>query len=207
MTRSGEACKLSFVELEGVDDLSYRVFRAFLTAMRLHRRLMIASLAQSDTHPGQALCLRFLSGNDGITQRDLAAALHLARPTVSKMLHAMEKGGAIERRPDERDQRLTRVHLTAAGRELETQLRVVSAGYVNETIGTFSERDRRELARLLEALNASITQAIAARRDEHTAQTAADDERVAQTAADERLARTAAGREPAPAHDREGSSA
>ncbi len=194
VVRTGDAFKLSLVELEGVDELSYRVFRAFLNAMRLHRQLIIAALAQSDTHPGQAICLRFLSSNDGITQRDLAEALHLARPTVSKMLHAMEKAGAIERRPDERDQRLTRVHLTTAGRELETELRVVSAGYVNETIGTLDERDRRELARLLETLSASISQAIATRRDEHTVQAAAGNE-------------TASGDEAGVAHDREGPSA
>ena len=52
VARTGDAFKLSLVELEGGDELSYRVFRAFLNAMRLHRQLMIAALAQSDTHPG-----------------------------------------------------------------------------------------------------------------------------------------------------------
>ena len=207
---------MPFVEIEGVDDLSYQVFREFLTAMRLHRQLMIAALAESDNHPGQAICLRFLSGNDGITQRDLAEALHLARPTVSKMLHAMEKSGVIERRSDERDQRLTRVHLTAAGRELEAELRVVSAAYVNETISTLGEGDRRELARLLAGLNACFSRAVATRRDKHAARIAATDEHAAQAtdehaaqaaAGDERVARTAAGSGPAPVHDREGSSA
>jgi len=172
VTKAHAAFKLSLVELEGVDELSARVFRAFLNALRLHRQLMIATLAEHDSHPGQAICLRFLSANDGITQRDLADALHLARPTVSKMLQAMEKAGAIERRPDEHDQRLTRVCLTAAGHELETELRTVSAAYINKTMGTLPERDRRELGRLLEALNGSISAAIAARRDERAARPA-----------------------------------
>ena len=170
------------MELEGVDELSARVFRAFLNALRLHRQLMIATLAEHDSHPGQAICLRFLSANDGITQRDLADALHLARPTVSKMLQAMEKAGAIERRPDEHDQRLTRVCLTAAGHELETELRTVSAAYINKTMGTLPERDRRELGRLLEALNGSISAVIAARRDERAARPAGGDERAARPA-------------------------
>lgn len=182
MTKAHAAFKLSLVELEGVDELSARVFRAFLNALRLHRQLMIATLAEHDSHPGQAICLRFLSANDGITQRDLADALHLARPTVSKMLQAMEKAGAIERRPDEHDQRLTRVCLTAAGHELETELRTVSAAYINKTMGTLPERDRRELGRLLEALNGSISAAIAARRDERAARPAGGDERAARPA-------------------------
>jgi DNA-binding MarR family transcriptional regulator len=182
VTKAHAAFKLSLEELEGVDELSARVFRAFLNALRLHRQLMIATLAEHDSHPGQAICLRFLSANDGITQRDLADALHLARPTVSKMLQAMEKAGAIERRPDEHDQRLTRVCLTAAGHELETELRTVSAAYINKTMGTLPERDRRELGRLLEALNGSISAAIAARRDERAARPAGGDERAARPA-------------------------
>ncbi len=163
-TRTDAAFKMSLIELEGVDELSTRVFRAFLNTLRLHRQLMIAALGDIDTHPGQAFCLRFLAANDGVTQRDLADCLHLARPTVSKMLQAMEKAGAIERRPDEHDQRLTRVHLTATGNSLETELRAVSAAQINETIGSLPEGDRRELGRLLEALSASISAAIDARQ-------------------------------------------
>jgi DNA-binding MarR family transcriptional regulator len=192
------AFKLSLDELEGVDELSVRVFRAFLNAMRLHRQLMIAALAERDTHPGQAICLRFLSANEGITQRDLADALHLARPTVSKMLQAMERAGAIERRSDEHDQRLTRVHLSAAGHELETELRAVSAASINETIGALSERDRREFERLLGALSASISAAIAARRAERAEQSADDRESTAHAADEhERAAQTVGGNEPA----------
>ena len=182
------AFKLSLDELEGVDELSVRVFRAFLNALRLHRQLMIATLAERDTHPGQAICLRLLSANDGITQRDLAEALRLARPTVSKMLQAMEKAGAIERRPDEHDQRLTRVHLTAAGRELESGLRAVSAATINETIGTLSAADRGELERLLIAFTASTSVALEARRREQAAH-AAHEGPAAHAAGDEGPAR------------------
>ncbi len=160
------AFKLTLLEdLEGADELSTRVFRAFLNTLRLHRQLMIASMSELDTHPGQAICLRFLSANDGITQRDLADALHLARPTVSRMLQAMEKAGAIERRTDEHDQRLTHVYLTARGHELEAELRTVLAGYLSDTIGSLPESDRRELERLLDAYGHTISAAIAARRD------------------------------------------
>jgi MarR family transcriptional regulator, organic hydroperoxide resistance regulator len=152
---------LAVDELDGVDEQSARVFRAFLATLRLHRRLMMTTLATHGTHPGQAVCLRVLAGDDGITQRDLAAALHIARPTASKMLAAMERAGLIARRPDEADQRLTRVYLTASGRDLEAELRGVAHAYIDETIGALPENDRRELARLLEDLGASISRAIA----------------------------------------------
>jgi len=150
-------------DLEGVDDLSSRVFRAYGGTLRLHRRLMMQALADRGIHPGQAMCLRLLAANDGIVQRDLADALHVARPTVTKMLNSMEKAELVRRRPDAVDARLTRVELTDAGRAQEKQMRVAAADYVNATIATLPEGDRRELARLLEELGASIERAAAAR--------------------------------------------
>ena len=158
-TDDAPAVELSPPHLEGVDELSAEVFRALHATLRLHKQLMTRTLAAHGTHPGQATCLRLLAVHDGITQRDLADALHLARPTVSKMLQAMEKAGVVERRPDDTDQRLTCVKLTAAGRALERDLRAVAADYVNETIGTLPEGDRRELARLLDDLASSISRA------------------------------------------------
>jgi len=150
---------LAHTELDGVDELSARVFRAFLTTLRLHKQQMMRSLAARGMHPGQAFCLRVLTTNDGTSQRDLADALHLARPTVTKMVQALERSGAVDRRPDPGDQRLTRVYLTASGRALEREMRQVAADYVSATISKLSEADRRELARLLEELGASIERA------------------------------------------------
>jgi DNA-binding MarR family transcriptional regulator len=149
--------------LEGVDDLSSRAFRAFIATMRLHGRLMMQQLADHGLHPGQAMALRLLSANDGITQRDLAGALHVARPTVTKMLNSMEKAGLVRRRPDDVDARLTCVELTDAGRAEEKKMNAAAADYVNATIATLTEADRRELARLLEELGASIQRAAAVR--------------------------------------------
>ena len=138
-------------------ELPARVFRAFMEAIRLHRRLMATTMAEYGAFPGQAVCLRMLEINEGVTQRDLTEALHLARPTVSKMLGGMEQAGLIERRSDEQDQRLSRVFLTAQGRELAARLRGVAAVHVNETIGSLPDEDLKQLARLLDDLSASIS--------------------------------------------------
>jgi len=159
----GESPGPSRFVLDGVDDLSSQVFLAFLVTLRQHKRLMLRTLAGRDTHPGQMFCLHVLAGHDGLSQRELAEALRLSPPTVSKMLQALQKAGAVERRHDAADQRLTRVFLTPAGRDLEGQMRGVVAEFVNETIGELPENDRRELARLLGELGASMSQALARR--------------------------------------------
>lgn len=148
------------LELEGVDPLSTRVFRAMLRTTHLQRQLMVKTLAAKGSHPGQAFCLRLVAENDGISQRDLADTLHLSRPRVTTMLQAMEKAGAIVRRTDPDDQRLTRVFLTDDGRRLDGELRALSSARVNETIGALPEADREELERLLGALADRVTDAL-----------------------------------------------
>jgi DNA-binding MarR family transcriptional regulator len=135
--------------LDGVDPLSFRVFQAFIRTLHLHRQLMARTLVEDGSHPGQAVCLRILAARDGISQRDLAHALHLTPPTVTAMLQRMERGGIVERHPDEADQRVTRVRLTAEGRRLEERLRSIFARYIGQALDTMTEADRLELERLL----------------------------------------------------------
>ena len=139
--------------LEGVDPLSLQVFRAFKRSMVLNRHLVMARLSGEDAHPAQAGCLLTLSRADGMSQSDLAALLHVSRPTVTTMLQKMEAAGTIERRTDEADQRVTRLYLTKAGRELAERMRAVHAEIINDTVGRLAEAERSELLRLLESLN------------------------------------------------------
>jgi DNA-binding MarR family transcriptional regulator len=150
-------------DLAGVDPASQGAVQALMGTMQLQRRLMHKLLAETggpDTRPGQAMCMRVLAAHDGITQRDLADRLSLARPTVTTMLQRMEKAGQVERSVDPQDQRLTRVHLTPAGRELEAHLRAVFAAHIRMTFGLMSEQDRRELERLLRALSENAARAL-----------------------------------------------
>ena len=146
-------------QLEGVDELSLAAFRALRDVMRMNGHAMAKRFAAKGAHMGQAACLRVLDGNDGCTQRDMADILHVSRPSITGMLQAVEKSGAIVRKPDENDQRLTRVYLTDKGRAMAVDLRRVLADYITETIGQMPEKDRRDLARLLGELNKRIASA------------------------------------------------
>lgn len=143
-------------DLDGVDPLSLEVFRAFKTAMLRQSQLMFRMMANKGTHPAQAGCLRMLIEQDGITQRDLAENMHVSRPTITTMLQKMEKSGLIERRADERDQRLTRIYLTDSGRELSGLVGSAFRELVEVSFGSMPEADRRELLRLLTDMNVRL---------------------------------------------------
>jgi len=141
-------------------DSATAVFGAFMRAAHSHRQLMARKMGARNISPAQMFCLREVAHDSGITQRDLAERLNVSRPTLTVMLHKMEKAGLIERRADETDQRYTRVHLAGGGAQLHEQMHGVVSEVVEEMVGPLSEPDRVELARLLHALGDNMCTAL-----------------------------------------------
>jgi len=150
---------------EGVDLLSFEVFRALMTTTKLNGRLLGRTMTGHGGHPGQAGVLWALGSEEGLSQRELAEKVRLAPPTVTAMLQKMERGGLIERTADETDQRVTRIRLTDAGRALNRDLRAAHGTYIASIIGSMPKADRRELARLLDSLSENIKAALGRQDD------------------------------------------
>ena len=103
--------------------------------------LMMQALADHGIHPGQAMCLRLLIANDGITQRDLARALHVAPPDGDQdaaLDGEGRAGAASSRRRATPGSRASSSPTPAARRSSE--MRAAAAEYVNATIATLPER-------------------------------------------------------------------
>lgn len=90
----------------------------FLQVMRAHRALAERRLAAIGLHTGQEMILLYLAEHDKLRQNELASALNVEPPTMTKMLQRMERAGVIERRKDEEDARAICVCLTDHGRGL-----------------------------------------------------------------------------------------
>lgn len=131
------------------DELSAEVADAFLQIAHRQRQVLSRTLGRRGLNPGQAGCLKILEEHDGATQSELASAMHLTRPSVTRMLQRMERGGLVERRPDADDQRVTRVYVTGEGRDLMRSLHAGYADYVSRTVAQLPAADRAELARIL----------------------------------------------------------
>ena len=91
----------------------------------------------------------------------VAEQLGVSAPSVTSMLQKMEVGGVIERRADDRDQRITRIYLTDAGRVVIGRLRGVYAKALDASLGSLSDDDRIELGRLLGVMNEGMSRALA----------------------------------------------
>jgi len=141
-------------DIDGVDPLSSSVLSSFRKMMHLNRQVALRlSGEDKGGRFARAGVLRVLDKHEGISQRELAEFLHLSPPTVTAMLQKMEQDGLVERWNDEKDQRITRIRLTEGGRKQAGEMSDAYAEYINSTVGAMPEDDRRELARLLDALS------------------------------------------------------
>ncbi len=149
---SRPVCRHDGPQLENVDRTTAEAFHAFGRMMHANRLAMVRLSAQSGAHHGEIHALALLCQSEGLTQRELGDILHLSAPRVSIIIDSLETSGAVERRADASDRRLARLHVTAEGRRQERSQRDLLGDYVNRTIGALPERDRQELARLLQGL-------------------------------------------------------
>jgi DNA-binding MarR family transcriptional regulator len=93
---------------------------------------------------------------DGQSQSALSELTLRDRPTMSRILDTMEKGGLVERTLDEHDARSRLIRLTRAGKALQPKLVPVAKQLVARLEADIPERDleitHRTLARMLENL-------------------------------------------------------
>lgn len=107
-------------------------------------------LEEIGLYRGQQFVLGVLWSEEGITQSELADRLGVHPATVSNALQRMERAGFVERRPDLEDQRVSRVYLTDAGREIQRPVERIWAELEVETMEGLSEEERDRLEQLLE---------------------------------------------------------
>ncbi|MFI9648764.1 MarR family winged helix-turn-helix transcriptional regulator [Streptomyces sp. NPDC052040] len=103
------------------------------------------------TYP-QYLVMLVLWRQDGVTVRELGAALQLESSTLSPLLKRLEAGGLIRRERRADDERSVSLRLTGTGAELRDRARAVPVA-IGEAMGLTPEQDAtaKQLLRLLTA--------------------------------------------------------
>ncbi len=105
------------------------------------------------------LLIMELAKKDGCTQLELVNATHLKAPTVSVAMQKLEKEGIVIRRPDDYDQRATRVFLTEKGREMDNRTRKTVHEAEELALATLTTEERDTLEKLLMKIYSSLLDA------------------------------------------------
>ena len=133
--------------------------RLLSAVCRLHHSRAFAVFEKIGLYRGQPLMLSMLMEQDERTQTALAEEMHVSPPTISKMAQRMERAGFVARKPDEHDQRVSRVHLTEAGRAMIADAKEAMAALDAETFAGLTDEDRATFRALLMRIKENLLRA------------------------------------------------
>jgi DNA-binding MarR family transcriptional regulator len=126
------------------------------------RAVADARLRRHGLHLGQDHLLAVLWERDGATPGEIAAALHVSTPTVVKAADRLTTAGLLTRVRDDRDNRLVRLRLTEAGRELQEPVERDRRRLEAEVTAGLTDGERELLLRALEKVRESALRLLAA---------------------------------------------
>lgn len=86
--------------------------------VHLHKQYVINLMKPTGLQMSQMGILAVLKMNGPMSQREIADKIHVTPPSVTVALQKLEKLGYIERRTDEKDQRIMRIMISESGRKL-----------------------------------------------------------------------------------------
>ncbi|WP_247746535.1 MarR family winged helix-turn-helix transcriptional regulator [Streptomyces oryzae] len=89
---------------------------------------------------------------------ELATYFGVGKATISRQLHALERLGLVDRRPDPADRRASLVRLTTEGHERFTRVRDARRLSYARKLAAWDRREIAELARLLHRFNSLADQ-------------------------------------------------
>ena len=96
----------------------------------------------------QWLVLTRLYRRPGASQTELADMLEIDRASAGRMIDRMQKNGWVERRADDGDRRINRLHLTADARRAHTDMWAIAEATVDDALAPLSAAERDQFTRL-----------------------------------------------------------
>lgn len=127
-------------------------FSVFALMSYLVRSEMMSSkrwLQEMDLKPHQAGILFVLDRDGSMSQKELARVLRQTPPSVTNAIQKMEQKGYILRQPDEKDQRVLRLHLTEKSQRYLSQVKQTFRQMEAELFEGISKEEKEELRKIL----------------------------------------------------------
>jgi DNA-binding MarR family transcriptional regulator len=124
-----------------------------IVVSRSIRNKLQAQLSTHGLYAGQDLLLMSLWDEDGQTQAQLARRLDIQQATLTRMIKRMETTGTVRRKSDRRDRRVSRVFLTASGKQLRKPIEAIWSRIEAQAFQNLSTEERLLLRRLLMQLH------------------------------------------------------
>jgi DNA-binding MarR family transcriptional regulator len=109
-------------------------------------------LAPLELTPADAGILRLLRHSEGISQQNLAKALHMHASRLVAVIDALEEGGLVVREPHATDRRLYSLKLTSKGNEVLRTIGELARQHNELMCAGLSSTERAQLESLLQKI-------------------------------------------------------
>jgi MarR family transcriptional regulator, organic hydroperoxide resistance regulator len=126
---------------------------------KLLRAAADAAVQRHGLRLGQDHLLAALWAEDGRTPGEIAAAVNVTTPAVTKLATRMAEAGWLERRPDPHDNRLVRLWLTPAGRALQKPIEAERQALEDRITATLTKTERTQLIKALTKISQALADA------------------------------------------------
>jgi len=100
--------------------------------------------------------LVILAHSPHITQQDLASRCFVAKSGISMLLKRMEAQGLVAREPDDKDGRIKRLVLTAAGSDLASQVLAIQTEVLTAMADGVGADESTQIMQLMERISAQL---------------------------------------------------
>ncbi len=107
--------------------------------------------------------LDLLSGNDGLSQQQIADALDIRPQSASEAIANMEQAGLVRREANTQDRRSTLIYITPEGKQRQAELLYERIRNAKRVLSPLNEEEKRTLLALLE----KVTDALQETKEEH----------------------------------------
>ncbi len=121
----------------------------FRRSQQIAVALFFEELRAFKVTPPQYASLIAIADHPGIDQRGLADLVAIDRSTIGTMLQRLEKKGLIRRVTPDEDQRVKRLHVTAAGRDLLVKSRKAIDRSQERVLAPLAPEERPVFLRML----------------------------------------------------------
>ncbi|MGK6314978.1 MarR family winged helix-turn-helix transcriptional regulator [Neorhizobium sp. DT-125] len=118
------------------DHPRFKSWVAVARACQLMQTVLTRELSGLDIKPPHLDILVNLYRFEGISQQELARKLLVGRSNMSMTLPQMEKRGLVERRGDQKDKRVLRLHLTQEGRAVAEEAMAIQTTLIERTLSS-----------------------------------------------------------------------
>lgn len=143
-------------KINDLDNWDARVGFLMHDVSRLRRSAFDEVMRPMGLTRSQWWILAHLSRHDGMIQSDLANVLDLGKAALGGLLDRLEASALIERRSDDTDRRVKRIHLTNKGAQTIQDMQAKSHDLSEQILAGLSAEGRKALAESLALIKSNL---------------------------------------------------